>query len=352
MTATIPRFYLRHALPDGTARCAYHRSLVDGTERRTYGGEDSWTWSATGAGDTPIDAEWSDDWLITTAPIATLTRRRPGPRRDDGWTKREQSDYEGPIPPDADDKHADKPERPAAAEVAHYAEHDAQHACWTCREFIAHYTRNWAPGPDLVEHQDLTGFAPLPGEPPPQIDTSTWRYPPVGTPGRGLLSAGRVEPATPRWIVADPSALAVFGQGAAHLLPGRLTGLRSAVGSALAKHPNIGSFNDFHGSGTTHRGFSVTVRIPWETHRTRTEHVKPTPRSRKTQPVQRDVWAIEQRLDIVVPDAFPAASLAEALASWDEAVEHELARFFPYGDVAACDHCAGRGYVARPTGGA
>lgn len=348
----LPRFYLRHGLPGGTVRCAYHRTLIDGTDRYTRGNGSDWSWTATGGvPESEVPVDWSGDWLVTTAPVATLTRTRRGDRRRDGWTKRDTPEYSGPVPGDIGQLHVDLPERPDPATVAHHVVHDAAHACWQCRQFVAHYEPKWTPGPDVTEHQDLTGFAPLPGQLPPTVDISAWRFPPTETPGRRLFSDGKVDAVTPQWVVDDPSALAVFGQGAAHLLRGRLTGFRSAVGTVLANDPRVGSFYDFHGS-RDYQGFSVTVRVPWETHRIRIERVKPTSRSRKTQPVQRDVWAIEQRLDIAVPEALPAPNLADAVATWDEAVAREVARFFPYGDVAACDHCEGRGWVARPGGGA
>lgn len=357
---TLPRFYLRHDLPDDTARYAYHRDLIDGAAKRDAWDRSDpaagWSWSAVwdnGTDDAgPCDVEWSGDWLISTDPIAELTRRRPGPRRRDGWSKRPAAEYGGPAPGDPAKLHAAAPEQPEPEWVQHYAEHDAEHACWQCRQFTAHYEPRYVEGDEVVEHQDLTGFELLPGGTPPAIDTSAWRYPPRAMPGRGAFSSDEVKLSHPEWTVDDPSVTAVFGRTAEHLMRGRLTGLRSAVGAALAGHPRVTNFHDWHDSNRSGcKGFSVRVRVPWETHRTRTEHVKDTPRSRKTHPVQRDVWAIEKDLQIEVPDAVMASNLADAIAGWDDVVERQLARFFPYGDVAACDHCEGRGYVARPGGG-
>lgn len=354
----LPRFYLQHTLPDGTARYAYHADLIEQSGRDRWGSTkpgSGWTWGAVardGSDEIPCGIEWSGDWLIADQRIDTLTRRKPGPRIRAGWAKRETADYGGPAPGDPVKLHAAAPEQPEQAWIDHYAEHDAQHACWKCRQFVAHYEPAWQQGPEVVEHQDLSGVELLPGGMPPRIDVEQWRHRPTGSQSGGPFSGNRVQPADPQWTVDDPSALVVFGQGAAHLLPGRLSGFRSAVAAVLSNHPRVGKFYDWHGprSATGRHGFEVTVRVPWETRRTRTEHVKPTPRSRKTVPVQRDVWAIEQSVQIEVPDAIAAPNLAAAIAAWDDEVERTVARFFPYGDVAACDHCQGRGYVARPTG--
>lgn len=323
MNAVTPSYYLVHPTPVGQ-RYAYPRSLIPLAVVDRYA-----SWPPT----TPESLTVSEPagtgltagkhWLITDAPIVELRREQAAPRVLDGWMKRDQPSMDGPVSPDMKNAFDAAPQRPGDAEVAHFAEHDAAHACWVCAVFAATYGHHFIAGEPVITSERLDGWLPLSAEMDPDPDQ--------------------------QWAVDDPSLLAIYGAHTAHLWPGSLPGLRKAIAERLKTHPMVSNFYDWHESGFQgFRGFSITVRVPWETHRRETKNEKhPGYPRRKARPVTRDVWAMTVDVKLAVSAGLHAPTKAAALDGFDASVERVLARFFPFGlNPRACDHCGGTGRVS------
>lgn len=319
-TAVVPTYYLVHETPVGT-RYAYPLAGVNLVEHRYQRG--SWAAESLTVTD-PATAlvQTVGDWLISDMPLVELRRERPGHRVEDGLEKRDAPSVEGPVSPDLLAAFEAAPDRPSSADAEHYAEHEAAHACWQCRVYSVTYRTRYVPGEPIVDTQRFDDWRPLPGDVDP-------------------------DPARP-WTVRDSSTLAVYGAHTAHLWPGHLGGLRAAVAEQLQAHRYVVDFHDWHGnSSRDYRGFSITVRVPWETHRRKTT-VEKDPRypRRKAREVTRDDWAISAREMHEVPAGVFGLTKADAIAAFDAAVEREVRRFLPFGmNPRACNHCDGMGWV-------
>lgn len=308
-----PRYYLRHDTPAGV-RFAYPVSGVGGMQKEGgWPAPEPWTFSGG-------KFERARNWVISAEPLVELTRTRPGKRERDGWEKRDTLLSDGPVSPEMTALFNAAPKRPADQVIAHYAEHEAEHACWTCREFLSTYAPRYVQGPDVVEVQRFDDWQPLDA----QLDEHPDR----------------------RWTMADESLAAIYGSHTAHLWPGYLTGLQVAVVAALEAHPLVGKVYHW-----THKRGEIDARvdIPFEPARTKTSYEKdPFRPRRKAQPVTRKVWAISESVELMVPDEVRGASKAEALANWDTAVAYQVARFVPDHERAAvCGACSGHGVVTR-----
>jgi hypothetical protein len=165
-----------------------------------------------------------------------------------------------------------------------------------------------------VETQDFEGWAPLPGD----LDPDPSRT----------------------WEVSDTSLLAIYGIHTAHLWPGVLLGLREPVIERLKAQPLVQVQTWTHQTKV-----DLTIRVPWETPKTRTVHEKPY-RSRKTVARTVPVFAMEKRIEVDIPDRLRGASKAAALTTFDDAVTRQVEQVLPFGEnPRGCDHCQGLGWV-------
>lgn len=307
-----PRYYLVHDTPTGT-RYAYPLALLTlaTPSYRTA------PWGMGGAVTAEPAAavfEVHGDWLISDTPLTLLRRERPGQRARDGWVKSTNLDIDGPVPPDLAAAFAAAPSQPSQDNIDHFAEHDAAHACWQCRVFSASYGPRYVAGEPIVETQDFADWAPLPGDLDPD-------------PSR-------------EWQVNDTSLLAIYGTHTAHLWPGVLLGLREPVIERLKAQPLVSVQTWTHQTKV-----DLTITVPWETPRSRTEHYKPYGK-RKSVPRTRPVFAIEKRTEVEIPNRLGANSKAEAIARFDDVVTREVERALPFGEnPRGCDHCQGLGWV-------
>jgi hypothetical protein len=331
MTSTsFPRYYLAHETPEGP-RYAYPIKGIGLFNREHRPNLDDLLAGVGSTGKPVISVAQPEgahlaargSWLISDAPLVSLTRALPGRSVRAGWVKRDAIVEESPVAPELTAAFEAATSYPEPEFVAHYDEHQAPHACWRCRVFGVVYRQNFKPGPDMVEIEGFAGWAPLSGEPD--------LYPDL------------------EWTVRDSSLLAIYGAHTAHLWPGELTGLRTEVGKRLKAHPSVDKFYDWHGHRSADRhqyfGFSIDVVVPWETPKTKTTYEVP-PRKRKAVPVTRPVYAMRVPVQLDVPLGVFAASKAEAVAGFDAAVDAQVARFFPYGNrPVACEHCHGTGQV-------
>lgn len=317
MTLT-PKYYLSHETPVGV-RYAYPRALVEIAKKTRSWPQTEPTFTVTEPAGATI--ELTKGWLLSDAPLVELRSERPGPNQSDGYIKRAEGAVGGVVSSDLRKAFEAASERPSVEQLAHYAEHDASHACWECLVVEAIYQQHWVAGEPVVTTERLDGWVPLPGGPDPD-------------PGR-------------TWRVADASLLAIYGAHTAHLWPGYLDGLREEVGARLKEHPLTDTFYDFHGNrgGGGHHGFSLTFDIPWETPRTKTQMFAPRGRRKKV-PFTEAVWAMRPSVQLDVPFGAPGATKAEAIAGFEDAVTAQVRRFLPFGDAPrACDHCEGTGWV-------
>lgn len=326
----LPRYYLTRDTPAGTV-LLYPVEAIEGArkgDRAPFrsGAEaadeahvrNGWVFSL----DEPAGAAWTfaGPWLVASEPISRIRRERPGERYRAGWVRREEPRPLGdePVSPDLRRAFEEQPERPAEADVEHYAEHEAEHVCWQCRVFAASYGPRWQVGEPVVEVQRLDGWTVLPGGEDPNPDRE--------------------------WRVTEPGYLTLYGAHTRHLWPGVLSGLRRAVVEALEAHPLVGSVTHYE---HTDRGkVSVAVRVPFDPPQTIDKRVKATPRARKrTTIVTEDVFGINTSVrDVHVPDEVSGPDKATALDRWQAAVDEQVRRFVPVLSTArVCGHCDGLG---------
>lgn len=313
MSDLIPNYYLVHDTPTGR-RYAYPRARLTlaSVKRPTYGTD---TGSVEVSEPSGVDHTLTGDWLVTDQPVTELRSTRAGARVPDGWGKRDHVSTEGPVSPDLRAAFDHAPDRPDPADVEHYAEHDAAHACWQCLLFAATYTARSVPGDPIVETERLDGWQPLAGDPDPDPDRP--------------------------WTVRDPSVLAVYGGHTAHLWPGHLGGLREPVIDRLRALPYVSVQVWNHQTKV-----DVDIKVPWEAHRTKTEMHKPYGK-RKSVPRTVPVYAMTNRVSVEIPDRIASQSKATAIAAFDEVVTREVAKIVPFGENPhGCDHCGGMGWVA------
>lgn len=312
MSTVTPTYYLVHETPAGT-RYAYPLAGVKLVERTYQRGP----WNAetlTVTAPSGVQADTVGDWLISDAPIAELRRERPGAQVKDGLEKRDEPSVDGPVSPDLMAAFQAAPDRPTDADVEHFAEHDAAHACWQCRVYSVTYRTRYVVGEPIVDVQHFEDWAPLAGDPDPDPSRS--------------------------WTVGDPSLLAVYGAHTAHLWPGALSGLRESVIERLKAMPLVSVQVWNHQSKV-----DVEVKVPWETPRTKTEMHKPYGK-RKSVPRTVSMYALTQRVSVEIPDRLTSRSKTEAIAGFDAVVTREVAKIVPFGEnPRGCDHCDGLGWV-------
>lgn len=313
MSNLTPDYYLVHDTPSGR-RYAYPRARLTlaAATRPSYGAN---TGALEVSEPSGVDVALTRDWLIADQPVTELRSTRAGARLPDGWGKRDSVRADGPASPDLRAAFDAAPDRPDPADVEHYAEHDAAHACWQCLLFAATYTARSVPGEPIVETERLDGWQPLPGD----VDPDPSRT----------------------WTVKDPSVLAVYGAHTAHLWPGALSGLRKPVIERLKALPFVSVQVWSHQTKV-----DVEIKVPWETRRTKTEMHKPYG---KRKSVQRTVpvHAMTNRDSVEIPDRIASPSKAAAIAAFDQVVSQEVAKIVPFGEnPRGCDHCDGMGWVA------
>jgi hypothetical protein len=160
--------------------------------------------------------------------------------------------------------------------------------------------------------------------------------------GPVMVLEGREPPAPdePQWVAQLPHALTERPEYW-HLFPGHIPGLVSHLMNVFKGMPRVEHV--FHNFQNT-PGVYVSLRVPYDEPRTEWRAYT----GRKGQPLKsgRNVpVAVSRSLTLPIPDRIAAGTYDEALALWEQQVEH-WTRVVEEASVAACSHCDGKGFVA------
>lgn len=318
-----PSYYLVHDTPAGQ-RYAYPLPAIPQEASWAGAKEDAWS-----SPDGPIEyvpgpaRSWeipTTGWLIADRPLTSVALRwTEGAGLSGRWRKLAELSTTDPVIVAA---WKNAPDEPTADELEHLrADHD-EDGCLTCAITGRVYGRVANPRVPREHNVDLTGWRPLPGTPDPDVNRP--------------------------WAVADPSVLTVYGWHTAHLWPGHMAGLRTAVFEAIVAHPLVQAVGYKRG-GFDHTVYhweregkiSVSVPIRWDVPQKRPREKRDRGRGPFLAPI-----AMTHQAKHDVPDLLAAESKAAALAGWDASVARWVGKFLPDSDepLTACSACRGRGF--------
>ncbi|MGP3737976.1 hypothetical protein ACTWJ9_33235 (plasmid) [Streptomyces sp. GDS52] len=159
--------------------------------------------------------------------------------------------------------------------------------------------------------------------------------------GPVMVLEGREPPAPnePQWVAQLPHVLTERPEYR-HLFPGHIPGLLSHLMRVFKGMPRVEHvFHNFQ----DRPGVYVSVRVPYDEPRTEWRAYT----GRKGQPLKsgRNVHVtVSRSLTLPIPDRVAADTYDQALALWEQQVEHWTG-VVEAASVAACSHCDGKGYV-------
>ncbi|MFB8236161.1 hypothetical protein ACFC58_06375 [Kitasatospora purpeofusca] len=148
-----------------------------------------------------------------------------------------------------------------------------------------------------------------------------------------------------RWVADLPQAL-INHPEYRWWLPGKLTGLRSAVLETARKLPQVDSWRTTDPRTGDLVQAKVVVEVPFERPVTtvRTHDAQTGKKLRR--PVTEEVKA-RFPMHLPIPDAVTGETYALALEAWQEAYDHWTDVIAQQAGASACNTCGGHGYVPR-----
>ncbi len=161
--------------------------------------------------------------------------------------------------------------------------------------------------------------------------------------GPVMVLEGREPPSPdePQWVANLPQALTGRPEYR-HLFPGHIPGLVGHLMDVFKGMPRVEHvFLNFQ----NRPGVYVSLRVPFD--EPRTEWRANTGRNGKTLKSGRTVTVtVSRSMTLPISDRVAADTYAEALALWEQQVQHWIGEV-ESASVAACSHCDGKGYVAH-----
>lgn len=159
--------------------------------------------------------------------------------------------------------------------------------------------------------------------------------------GPVMVLEGREPPAPdePQWVAQLPHALTERPEYK-HLFPGHIPGLVDHLVTVFKAMPRVEHvFVNFQNEPGVYVGLRVPYDVPRSEWRAYTGRKGQPLKSGRNVPV-----TVNRSLTLPIPNRVAADSYDEALASWEQQVQH-WTRVVREASVAACSHCDGRGYI-------